>query len=97
MKKFRFPLIAILFSISQISTAQVTLDANGPGNTTNDINNVLAPGFDAVEEVCNHTAFGDHIDEVYDNTLGINVFRFFMHVSPDNNKCVTNNRRNSRI
>lgn len=97
MKKFRFPLIAILFSISQISTAQVTLDANGPGNTTNDINNVLAPGFDAVEEVCNHTAFGDHIDEVYDNTLGINVFRFFMHVSPDNNKCVTSDRQRNEI
>jgi len=79
--------LLIVFQV-QTTFSQVLLDANGPGNTTNDINNVLAPGYDAVEEVCNHTAFGDHIDEIYDNTLNTNVFRFTMHLSPDNNKCV---------
>jgi len=89
------PTFLLLF-ITQLN-AQVLLDANGPGNTTNEINAVLAPGYDAVEEVCNHPAFGDHIDEIFDATLNENVFRFTMHVSPDNNKCVTSDRQRNEI
>lgn len=77
---------------------QVTLDANGPGNTYELINSVLAPGFDVVEVPdCNHAAFGRHIDEVFDMELNTNVFRFFMHTTPDNDRCRNFDRQRNEI
>lgn len=77
----------LLFSFTQIN-AQVTLDANGPSNTYELINSVLAPGFNVVEVPdCNHSAFGRHIDEIFDADLNTNVFRFSIHVTPDNDRC----------
>lgn len=46
----------LLFSLENFS--QVTLDANGPGNTYEEITAVLATGYDPVEEPdCNHSSF----------------------------------------
>jgi len=85
------------FVMYSTNHAQVLLDANGAGNTYEEITAVLAPGYDPVEEVCNHSAFGRHIDEIWDATLSDNVFRFIMHLSPDDNKCVTADRQRNEI
>lgn len=80
------------------SNAQVVLDADGPGGmgTYELINSVLAPGYTAIEVPdCNHETFNNgastnpsrHIDEIFDSSLNTNVFRFHIHVTPDNDRC----------
>lgn len=78
--------------------SQTTLSADGPGNTYSLITSVLAPGYNPIETPdCNHTNFGDHIDEVWDSVLGANVFRFHIHVSPDNDRCINMDRQRNEI
>ncbi|MBP0903754.1 T9SS type A sorting domain-containing protein [Mariniflexile gromovii] len=86
----------LLFHIGNV-TSQTVLNANGPGNTYELINSVLAPGYDVIEAPdCAHTAFGRHIDEIFDADLNTNVFRFNIHVTPDNDRCTsaTDRQRN---
>lgn len=98
MIKARFTYFVLLFILPIISDAQVTLTANGQGNTYNLITNVLAPGYNPIETPdCNHTAFGDHIDEVWDSAYGGYVFRFHIHVSPDNDRCINFDRQRNEI
>lgn len=81
-----------------LCTGQVTLEANGPGNTYAEITQVLAPGNNPIEVPdCGHAAFGEHIDEIFDSTLNKYVFRFIMHVSPDNDRCQTFDRQRNEI
>jgi hypothetical protein len=78
--------------------SQVTLDADGPGNTYALITSVLAPGQNPIETPdCNHAAFGEHIDEIFDNDLNANVFRFFIHTIPDNDRCINFDRQRNEI
>ncbi|MFC4262054.1 beta strand repeat-containing protein [Ferruginibacter yonginensis] len=73
-----------LLAILQSNIAQVSLSADGPGNTYELINSKLAPGYDVVEAPDDsHTTFGRHIAEVFDNSLNKNVFEFYSHVSTD--------------
>lgn len=69
--------------------SSVILSADGPGSTYSLINSVLAnPGGNVLETPdCAHPAFGDHITEVFDATLNKNVFAFFIHMTPDDDKC----------
>lgn len=84
--------------IWQLGISQVVLNADGPGNTYNLINSVLAPGYNAIETPdCSHIAFGDHIDEIFDSTLNTNVFRFFIHTYPDNDRCISFDRQRNEI
>ncbi len=86
----------LLFTLS--SNAQVLLDADGPGNTYSLITSVLAPGYNPIEVPdCNHSSFGEHIDEVFDATLNTNVFRFYIHVTPDNDRCINIDRQRNEI
>ncbi|MBW1295781.1 T9SS type A sorting domain-containing protein [Aquimarina litoralis] len=94
------------------TAAQVTLDANGPGNTYELINSVFAPTSGNVIEApgvtgstCdNHSTYNGtdgnrHIDEIFDADLGINVFRFILHVDEDidRDKCNTTDRQRNEI
>ena len=89
--------ISILF-LSLKAYGQVVLDADGPGNTYSLITSVLAPGYNPIEVPdCNHTSFGDHIDEVFDADLNTNVFRFSIHVTPDNDRCINLDRQRNEI
>ena len=89
---FRFLFICLLWALavfnSAYSSAQVMLYADGPGNTYELINSILAPGYTAMEtpDMTNgtHAAFGRHIAEVYDSTLKRNVFEFYIHALLDN-------------
>ena len=74
------------------------LSADGPGNTYELINSVLAPGYDVVEVPdCVHTSFGRHIEEVWDNELNKYVFKFHIHVEPDNDRCIKFDRQRNEI
>lgn len=88
-----------LLLCSVIMQAQVVLEADGPGNTYELINATFAnPGRDIVESPdCNHNDFGRHIDEVFDNELNKNVFRFHIHVTPDNDRCKKFDRQRNEI
>lgn len=86
-----------LFAI-QLVYGQVELNADGPGNTYDLITSVLAPGQNPIETPdCNHNAFGDHIDEIFDAELNTNVFRFFIHTTPDNDRCINFDRQRNEI
>lgn len=77
---------------------QVVLNADGPGNTYDLITSVLAPGYNPIEAPdCSHNEFGEHIDEVFDNELNTNVFRFYIHVTPDNDRCINFDRQRNEI
>lgn len=77
---------------------QVLLNADGPGNTYELISSILAPGYNPIEVPdCNHSGFGNHIDEVFDNDLNTNVFRFYIHTTPDNDRCINFDRQRNEI
>ena len=76
----------------------VVLRADGPGDTYSLITSVLAPGHNPIETPdCGHTAFGEHIDELFDTELNTNVFRFFMHTNFDNDRCTNFDRQRNEI
>lgn len=91
------------------SLAQVTLDANGPGQTYELINSKLSPGNTAVEtpdQCASHPSFGRHIAEVWDATLNKFVFEFYIHVptsfpvgasTADNDRCLSFDRQRVEI
>jgi hypothetical protein len=89
-------LFIILFS--SLGFAQVTLQADGEGNTYELITSVLAPGYNPIEAPdCSHPEFGNHIDEVFDLELNAFAFRFHIHVSPDNDRCINFDRQRNEI
>jgi hypothetical protein len=89
---------AILLQVPVTGISQVVLEANGPGETYELINSVLAPGFDVVENPeCIHPEFGRHIVEVWDSELSQYVFEFYIHVTPDNDRCIMFDRQRMEI
>ncbi len=90
--------VCLLSAIPATSFSQTLLEADGPGNTYELINSVLAPGYDAVENPeCAHPQFGRHIAEVWDDDLKKNVFEFYIHVTPDNDRCINFDRQRVEI
>jgi len=97
MKSYVLISVFSLFSICSIY-AQITLEANGPGDTYELINSVLAPEHNVVETPdCGHGAFGRHIDEVFNAELDKHVFRFIMHTSEDDDRCINFDRQRNEI
>lgn len=94
-------LIAVLSFILLVNLpaySQAILEADGPGNTYELINSVLAPGYNVVENPeCVHPEFGRHITEVWDSVLNQYVFEFYMHVTPDNDRCINYDRQRIEI
>ncbi|MHA7057558.1 T9SS type A sorting domain-containing protein [Aquimarina sp. M1] len=84
--------------------AQVTMDADGAGDTYELITSVLAPGYNPIESpggvdgTCdNHASFGRHISEVFNSELNDDVFKFSIHVSEDNDRCKNFDRQRNEI
>lgn len=81
------------------------LEADGPGDTYSLISSVLAPGNNPIEAPgetggngCdNHSSFGEHISEVFDNDLNKNVFQFDIHLDEDNDRCRNFDRQRNEI
>jgi hypothetical protein len=92
-------IVAIAFLSFSVSLfAQVLLNADGPGNTYELINSVLAPTGTAVEPPdCSHESFGRHITEEWDTNLQAYVFVFYIHVTPDNDRCINFDRQRNEI
>ncbi|WP_208021540.1 hypothetical protein [Flavicella sediminum] len=83
---------------SEETSKGIALKADGPGNTYELITSVLAPNYSPIETPdCNHSDFGKHIDEIFDADLDSNVFRFFIHTSPDNDRCQKFDRQRNEI
>jgi hypothetical protein len=96
MRKCAF--LGVLLGCPLLVHPQVVLEADGPGNTYELINSVLAPGNDAVENPeCIHPEFGRHIAEVWDSVLNQYVFEFYSHVTPDNDRCINTDRQRVEI
>jgi len=94
----KYLLFLLSFAVLPIAEAQVVLDADGPGDTYELINSVLAPEYNVVEAPdCNHESFGRHIDEIFDEELDKYVFRFMIHTSPDNDRCINFDRQRNEI
>lgn len=75
----------VITAITNFCNAQVTLNADGPGNTYELINSAFAPNGNVIESPDqtpngSHTAFGRHISEVFDENLNKYVFEFYSHV-----------------
>jgi hypothetical protein len=88
----------LLFFVTIKVQGQTILEADGPGNTYSLINSRLAPGYNVVEVPdCGHPEFGPHIDEVFDNELNRNVFRFHIHVDEDDDRCISFDRQRNEI
>ena len=88
----------LFMGILQTGISQVTLKADGPGDTYELITSVLAPGENPIEAPdCNHMDFGEHIDEIFDADLNSNVFRFYIHTSLDNDRCINLDRQRNEI
>ncbi len=93
-----FSFILTFFIFFQKTSAQTLLKADGEGNTYELISSVLAPNYDPIEVPdCGHTDFGRHIDEAFDEELGAYVFRFFIHTTPDNDRCQNFDRQRNEI
>jgi hypothetical protein len=90
--------IFLVFMISLGSYAQAILKADGPGQTYELIKSVFAPDENPLEPPdCSHPEFGRHIDEIWDSTLNEYVFRFFIHVVPDDDRCLYSDRQRNEI
>src|SRR6267154_872768 len=92
----RCMLIAAGCMLAGSAHSQVTLNADGPGNTYELIDSVLGGGAEEVPD-CSHPDFGRHIAEAWDNVLGRYVFVFYIHVTPDNDRCVNFDRQRNEI
>src|SRR5215468_6224007 len=80
----------ILFPID--SRAQVKVSADGPGNTYELIE---SKGFGIENPDCGHPV--RHIREIFDSTLGKNVFAFDIHRDLDNDRCVNFDRQRMEV
>lgn len=90
-------IFTFLFSV-HLAWSQVELNADGPGDTYSLITSVLAPGYNPIETPdCNHEDFGDHIDEIFDEELDAFAFRFHIHTSPDDDRCIKFDRQRNEI
>lgn len=90
--------ILVILLLLQRAHAQVTLDANGPGETYELITSVLAPDQNPLETPdCSHTDFGNHIDEIFDEELNTHIFRFHIHTTPDDDRCRIFDRQRNEI
>lgn len=104
MEKRAGLILMILVLVIECNYAQTLLDADGVSDTYDLINSVLAPGYNVIEapgttvgECDNHSAFGEHITQVFDDSLDLYVFAFHIHVDEDNDRCKNFDRQRCEI
>ena len=92
-------ILTILFFFSySLLPAQIILEADGPDDTYELITSIFAPNYNPIEVPdCGHIDFGRHIDEVFDDELNKYVFRFFIHTSEDDDRCINFDRQRNEI
>ncbi|OXA59344.1 hypothetical protein Fcan01_05007 [Folsomia candida] len=94
-----FVLFAICSQFFWSCYCQTYLKANGDTDSTYDlIAKVLGGGKEAVETPdCAHPSFPHHISQVQDDDLNRPVFAFYIHVTPDNDRCEKTDRQRTEI
>ncbi len=98
MKRILLLILLLLPFFQNNLCAQLILDADGAGDTYELITSKLAPNYNPIEVPdCGHTNFGRHIDEIFDNDLNDHVFRFFIHVDDDDDRCINFDRQRNEI
>jgi len=92
-------ILALLLFFSVVTlNAQLIINADGAGDTYELLTSKLAPGYNPIEVPdCGHTNFGRHIDEIFDDELNKNVFRFFIHTAEDDDRCINFDRQRNEI
>jgi hypothetical protein len=88
--------LVLLGSFSLLHAQTTTLTADGMTDTYTLINRVLGGTAEETPD-CSHPSFGPHITQSFDNTLGKYVFDFFIHVTPDNDRCTAFDRQRNEI
>jgi uncharacterized protein (TIGR03437 family) len=87
-------LLIASFCVSSLH-AQRTVTADGQTDAYTLIQNTL--GTEAETPDCSHPQFGPHIKQAQDVDLGKSVFFFFIHVTPDNDRCIADDRQRLEI
>jgi hypothetical protein len=82
---------AVLVLCAPTLFAQAILTADGHTAAYTQFQNVL--GVQPENPDCSHPSFGPHITQTTDNVLGVPVFVFNMHVTPDNDRCINTDRQ----
>ena len=90
-----FALAALLVNPSALF-GQTFLTADGQTDTYSLISSVL--GGNPIEPPdCSHPGFGPHITQELDSDLGKYSFVFYIHVTPDNDRCMNFDRQRNEI
>jgi hypothetical protein len=94
----RFPVLTLVLvsSFSLLHAQTTTLTADGTTDTYTLINSVLGGTAEETPD-CSHPSFGPHITQSHDNTLNKYVFDFWIHVTPDNDRCINFDRQRNEI
>lgn len=79
-----------------MSYAHAVLKANGQADAYTQINSVLGGVAEETPD-CSHPSFGPHIREEFNKDLNEYVFAFFVHVHPDNDRCINFDRQRCEI
>jgi len=77
-------------------SAQVYLTADGQTDTYTLINRVFGRVAEEPPD-CSHPDFGPHITQEFDDDLGRSSFVFYIHVTPDNDRCIAFDRQRNEI
>jgi hypothetical protein len=83
--------LAVLVLCTPALFAQAILTADGHTPAYTQFQNVM--GVMPENPDCSHPSFGPHITQTTDNVLGVPVFVFNMHVTPDNDRCINTDRQ----
>lgn len=75
----------VLLGMTSAVSGQVVLTADGHSEPYARIKSALGAPVESPD--CAHPAFGPHITQTMDDTLGRYVFVFNIHVVPDNDRC----------
>src|SRR5215470_17411905 len=88
--------LMLLLLLASPGLAQTYLFADGTTDTYSLIASVL--GGDPIESPdCSHPDFGPHITQAWDDDLGMYSFVFYIHVTPDNDRCTAFDRQRNEI
>jgi len=90
-------LLCCLLVVLPATLAQVlVISADGTTDTYTLLANAL--GSEPIDGPdCSHPSFGHHIDQTPDKELSKPVFRFYLHVTPDNDRCINFDRQRNEI
>src|SRR5712664_1328096 len=94
-KPRRFPLLIFLLNTPAVF-GQTFLTADGQTDTYRLISSVL--GGNPIEPPdCSHPDFGPHITQEWDDELAKYSFVFYIHATPDNDRCMSSDRQRNEI